>query len=313
MIAVSVVVAAMNARETLPRTLAALSRQDLDQEYEVIVVDDGSDDDTAALAARAPGPVSVETKERGGPGSARNHGAGVARADVLAFTDADCFPASDWLRSGLSAIEHADLVQGAVTADPSARRGPFDRTLWVTFDSGLYQTADLFVRRSVFDSVGGFEDWLRPDSASHFGEDVLFAWRARRAGARAAFCGSALVHHAVIPRGPRGYLRERRRLAHFPELVRLVPELRESFLYRRWFLTRRSASFDAALVSALAALVLRSRLPLLGAGPYAWELGRYALGWRHRAAGVAAVELAADALGCAALARGTVGNRRLVL
>jgi glycosyltransferase involved in cell wall biosynthesis len=301
MIAVSVIVAAMNARETLPRTLAALSRQELEQEYEVIVVDDGSDDDTAALAARAPGPVSVETKERGGPGSARNHGAGVARGDVLAFTDADCFPASDWLRNGLSAIEHADLVQGAVTADPS------------TFDSGLYQTANMFVRRSVFDRVGGFEDWLRPDDASHFGEDVLFAWRVRRAGARATFCDSALVQHAVIPRGPGGYLRERRRLAHFPELVRRVPELRQSFLYRRWFLTRRSALFDAALVSALGALALRSPVPLLGAGPYAWALGRYALGWRHRAVGVAAVELAADALGCAALARGTVGNRRLVL
>jgi glycosyltransferase involved in cell wall biosynthesis len=313
MIAASVIVPAMNAAATLPRTLEALAAQDVDGEYEVIVVDDGSDDDTAELAENAPGPVSVLRTSRQGPGAARNHGAASARADVLAFTDADCFPAAGWLREGLAAIEAADLVQGAVRADPGARRGPFDRTLWVTYDSGLYQTANLFVRRAAYERVGGFEDWMRPDSSSHFGEDVLFAWRVRRAGARAAFCEPALVHHAVFPRGPRGYVGERRRLAHFPELVRRVPELRGSFLYRRWFLTPRSAAFDLAVLGAVAAAAARFPPAILATAPYASSVGRHALGWRRRAPAVAAVELAADALGCAALASGSARNRRLVL
>ncbi len=312
-IAVSVIVPAMNARETLPRALEALAEQNLDAGYEVIVVDDGSDDDTAEVAARAPGPVSVVAKPRGGPGSARNRGVEAARGDVLAFTDADCFPAADWLREGLAAIERTDLVQGAVWPDPLAPRRPFDRSLWVTFDPGLYQTANMFVRRSVFERVGGFEDWLRPDSASHFGEDVVFAWRARRAGARAAFCERAVVRHAVFPRGPRGYLAERRRLAYFPALVRRAPELRRSFLYRRFFLSRRSAAFDLAVVGGALAGVLASPLPLLAAVPYAWLLGRSASGWRRRAPVVAPVELAGDAIGFGALALGSLRNGRVVM
>jgi glycosyltransferase involved in cell wall biosynthesis len=312
-IAVSVIVPAMNARQTLPRTLEALAAQNLDAGYEVIVVDDGSDDDTAEIAARAPGPVSVITKARGGPGSARNRGVEVAQADLFAFTDADCFPAADWLREGLAAIERTDLVQGAVCPDPLARRRPFDRSLWVTFDAGLYQTANLFVRRSVFERVGGFEDWLRPDSASHFGEDVVFAWRARRTGAKAAFCERALVHHAVFPRGPRGYLAERRRLAYFPALVRRAPELRRSFLYRGLFLSSRSAAFDLAVVGGVLAVVLASPLPLLAMVPYAWLLGRSAIGWRRRAPIVAPVEVAGDVIGFVALAWGSLRSGRVVL
>src|SRR4051812_17355391 len=110
----SVVITAWNAAATLPRTLAALAAQELDPgSYEVIVVDNGSDDGSGAIARAAPGSVRVVERAHGLAGEARNEGAAAASGQVLAFTDADCYPSASWLASGLRALEAgADLVQG---------------------------------------------------------------------------------------------------------------------------------------------------------------------------------------------------------
>ena len=313
MIRVSVIVPAHNAAATLPRTLEALTAQELADPYEVVVVDDGSDDDTAALAEAAGGPVTVVRQECLGPAAARNRGVAVARGEVLAFTDADCFPVPTWLAAGLRGMEQAELVQGAVNADPQATIEPFDRTLWVTHETGLYESANLFVSRQVFEQVGGFEPILPLPRGAHFGEDILFGWRARRAGARSAFRPDALVHHAVFPRDARGFIAERRRLAYFAAITARVPELRDRFLFARWFLLPRTAGFDAALAGALMAALCRRPLPLVAATPYALMVRQYARGWGYHARRVAAVEVVADALGFASLLRGSIRWRALVL
>jgi hypothetical protein len=79
------------------------------------------------------------------------------------------------------------------------------------------------------------------------------------------------------------------------------------------FLTRRSAAFDAALVAALAAALRRSPTPLVAALPYASIVTRSARPYRKRAPLVAAVGMAADLVGAAALARGSARARSLVL
>ena len=313
MIRVSVIVPAHNAAATLPRTLDALAGQDLTEPYEVVVVDDGSDDDTATLAERSPGPVTVVRQPCLGPAEARNRGAEAARGEVLAFTDADCFPTPGWLAAGLKGLEHADLVQGAVHADPEASIEPFDRTLWVTHETGLYESANLFVAREVFDRVGGFEPVLPLPRGQHFGEDIWFGWRARRTGARTAFRSDALVHHAVFPRDARGYVAERLRLGYFAAIARRVPELRRHFFFGGYFLLPRTAAFDAMLVGAAAGAVTRRPLLVLSALPYAWMVRDYARGWGYHARRVALVEVMADAVGFGALLRGSVRRRTLVL
>jgi len=308
---VSVVVPARDAAATIGTTLEALASQDLAEPYEVIVVDDGSRDDTAAIAERSAGPVRVLRDDGVGPGPARNAGAADARAPVLAFTDADCAPDPGWLRAGLAALQNADLVQGRVAPDPSAHLGPFDHTVWVVAESGLYETANLFVRRDLFERLGGFEDFVGARIGKPLAEDVWFGWRARRAGAGTAFSSDALVHHAVVPRGPDGYIAERLRLTYFPRIARRVPELRRTLFFGRWFVTPRSAAFDLAAAGLAVAAIRRTPVPLVAALPYLVSVGRY--GRRWRSSRVAAVEVAADAVGFGALACGSARSGSLVL
>ena len=311
MASASVIVPARNAGRTLPRTLEALAGQDFGDPYEVIVVDDGSTDDTAELARSAPGPVTVLEQAPAGPAEARNRGVAHSTGDALAFCDADVFPTPGWLRAGVDALADADVVQGHVLPDPASPVGPFDRTLWITYEVGLYETASLFATREIFDRGGGFEEWLVPEIGKALAEDVWFGWKARRHGARTAFCEQALAHHAVFARGWKDYVAERRRLRYFPAMAAKMPELRTHFLYRRWFLNRRSATFDLALAGAGAALALRSPLPLVAAEPY-----RRMVAGRARAFGsrrVAAADLAADVVGLASMLRGSARYRSIVL
>jgi hypothetical protein len=203
-----------------------------------------------------------------------------------------------------------------VLPDPAARRGPFDRTIWITGAGGLWEAANMLVRRQLFDRVGGFPDGLQPPRGKALAEDVFFGYRAVRTGARTAFCPRALAYHAVFPRSWRGYAAERQRLAYFPAMVRAAPELRSTFLYRRAFLNERTARLDLGLVGAILALLRRSPLPLVAALPYLQTVAAQAA--RADSAGpsrtaVAAADVAADLVGAAAMARGSLRYRSPVL
>jgi glycosyltransferase involved in cell wall biosynthesis len=309
---VSVIVPARDAAPTVAATIRALDAQDFAGDWEAILVDDGSTDATVAAATAVGSPrLRVLEGDGNGAAAARNLGVRAARAPLVAFTDADCAPAPGWLSAGVAALARADLVQGRVEPDPQRPLGPFDRTLWVESARGFFETANLFVRRDLFERIGYFEEWLRIGGRP-FAEDLWFGWRAVRAGATTAFEPTALVRHEVFPRGPGGYIGERRRLAYFPAVARRVPEFRRG-MFARVFLTRRTAAFDAALLALSVAALRRSPAPLVATLPYASMVARSARPYRRRAPLVAAAGVAADLVGAAALARGSVRARSLVL
>lgn len=309
MSALSIIIPARNAAPTLPWVLDGMAAQDYDGQREVILVDNGSSDETGSIGLASSLVSRVVRIDGRGPADSRNAGAAVAGGDWLAFLDADCRPTASWLSNGARELARADLVQGATAPDPEVVLGAFDRTLSVPAFTGLFESANLFVRREVFERVGGFQHWLRAGTANRrpFGEDVVFGWRAVRAGARATFSPGALVHHAVFRRGPGSFVAERLRERFFPALVREVPELRDHFCYRRWFLSRRSALFDLALAGVAIAYSRQSPLGLIAAIPYARLEGKRMA--QHGTAGaltVAAVDLLADGAGVLALLSGSV-------
>lgn len=311
---ITVVIPARNASMTIRRTLEALAKQRVSTDYEVVIVDSGSTDATPSIVSESGVACLLLHNPRGEPASSRNMGVKHGSGRVLAFTDADCEPEPSWLASGLRALDRADLVQGKVV--PASEPGPFDRTLHVNSEYGLYETANLFVRREVFERVGGFEPMVVLD-AHPFGEDVWFAWRAKRGGARSAFADDAIVYHAVFRRTAAGFVAERWRLRFFPALARRVPELRQDLFYRRIFLNRRSAVFDLAAAGAALAAKSRNPLGLTAVIPY---LGLLRNDVREATAQpgltpakLAGARLAADAVGAAAMAYGTARSRSLLI
>jgi glycosyltransferase involved in cell wall biosynthesis len=318
---VTVIVPAHNAAELLPRLLASLDQSTYEGPWEAVVVDDASTDATADIAEEW-GARVVRLECQSGPAASRNAGLATARAPLIAFTDADCEPCPEWLSALVGALARADIALGPIRPTPDARRGPFDRTLATGRDSPLFETANLAVRREVAERVGGFEPFapvagtrtgLRPTvDQGHFGEDAVFGWRARRAGASVAYVEDALVHHAVFPRGAHGYIAERWRLRFFPALVREVPELR-SRLTLQFFLTDYTALFDLAVLGVGASFASGRRAPLLATLPYLKRRLIWRRGWRRSVARRNAALVIGDAVGFAALVRGSAAARRLLL
>jgi GT2 family glycosyltransferase len=215
---VSVVVATYNRAPLLTPLLAGLRAQSLDRDrFEVVIVDDGSSDETRAILEReqARGELDLKliSRERnGGLAVARQQGWREARAELLAFTDDDCAPDPDWLAGGLAAARRSPgaIVQGRT--DPRRAdlqrlgrlKRPFTRTLEIPGPDPHVQTCNVFYPRSVLERVGGLDT---TGFARYAGDDADLAWRAIGAGTEVTFAPGARVEHAYLYLGPLGKLR----------------------------------------------------------------------------------------------------------
>jgi GT2 family glycosyltransferase len=193
----SVIVPVRDGAAALPRLFAGLEAQTLGRErFELIVVDNGSTDDTAAVA-RTSG-ATVVAEERPNRALARNRGAAASSGALLAFIDADCRPAPRWLEALGACLHDAPLVAGRVELQTSTPPGRIERfeLLW-RFDQernvrehGWAASANLGMQRAAFDAIGGFDPAYR-----HIGEDVDLCLRAAASGFPLSYCDRAVVSH----------------------------------------------------------------------------------------------------------------------
>jgi GT2 family glycosyltransferase len=192
-----VVVPARNAESTLTALLDALAEQTV-APVEVIVVDDRSDDATASLAAAHPLHPTVLTGPGQGSYAARNVGLAAVRAPVVAFTDADCVPAPDWLECALAALQaNPGLVGGRVAQVRREGAGVCERYDRATYldqrelvAQGFAATANLVVPAETLRRLGGFDAELRSSG------DLELGRRARAASVPVGYAPDALVQHA---------------------------------------------------------------------------------------------------------------------
>src|SRR3989338_10139137 len=98
---ISVVVVVYNGEKTIAKTITAILRQDFSAELEVIVVDDGSTDRTPEILKTFP-QIKFFRQINQGPAAARNKGAELVRGKIIFFTDSDCVPAPDWIKTNLA-------------------------------------------------------------------------------------------------------------------------------------------------------------------------------------------------------------------
>lgn len=209
---VSVVVASYNAAHTLRDCLNSLLHLDY-PDYEIIVVDDGSTDDTTRITADFPQIRTLRHPVNMGLSCARNLGIRAATGDLIAFTDADCRADPEWLRFlviGILELRAAGIggpnllppddspVAAAVMASPG---GPSHVMLDDRYAEHL-PGCNMAFWRWALEGIGNFDPVFH-----RAGDDVDVCWRILRQGWRLGFAPSAIVWHHRRS-SIRGYLRQ---------------------------------------------------------------------------------------------------------
>ena len=158
--------------------------------YEIIVTDDGDDDGTRDLLIITYPWVRWTRSSGRGPALNRNHGASHATGDWLVFIDDDCLAVPELLaeiqRHAL--LGDVDVVEGRI-----ACLAPIDHPLYVTPDNaggGVFWTANLSMRRNLFEQLGGFDGDLAFNA-----EDMELGERIKGKGLRVVFSDQARVYH----------------------------------------------------------------------------------------------------------------------
>jgi GT2 family glycosyltransferase len=246
----SVIVVCWNAADVLGRCLDQLFAQDYAR-YEIIVVDDGSEDDTLAVAeaTRARGELAIvsSSRNRGCP-HARNLGVAHARGDVIAFIDADGFAAPDWLGNLVVRFEQDPMVGGVAStvffdANPlviNGAGGIVNRQGWAadlsmneSYERAQIASEALYpmgcgmaLRRSALERVGPFDDRML-----NYYDDVDYGMRLWRAGYSVVVASDAWIDHGFGQAGSDSALKQ---LLCERHRIRVVLKHAPARSLRRW-------------------------------------------------------------------------------
>lgn len=186
---VSVIIPVFNDSDRLKKCLHALEKQTYPTNlYEVIVVDNASVEDIKNVVNNF-GQSSIVYESQPGSYAARNKGISQAKGEILAFTDSDCIPASDWIEKGvknLLSTPNCGLVAGRVDfffKNPDNLTPvelyeniemPFNQELNVS-EAHFGVTANLFTFKHLIDKVGSFDEKLKSGGDREWGERVFQA------------------------------------------------------------------------------------------------------------------------------------------
>ncbi len=195
---VSIIVPHYNDLARLDLCLDALGSQTYPAAaLEIIVADNESPAGEAEVQRVVEGRATLVTVAERGAGPARNGAVAHATGDVLAFIDADCVAEPDWIAQGVEALGRGDLVGGQVRVlvrDEAAMSGPeaFERVFAFDFKTYIEKkkftgAGNMFCRREVFETVGGF--------GKEISEDVEWSRRAQSLGFSLIYEPQAIVGH----------------------------------------------------------------------------------------------------------------------
>ena len=201
---VSIIIPVFNQPVELLECLRALERQTFPHRFEVIVVDNHSDEPIADLTAQFPFARSVY-EEKPGSYAARNRGIDASHGTLLGFTDADCVPAPDWIERGVAAIRRlpeGGMIGGRIDLTSRNPRKPSSAELYESVFAfpqerfvswGFAATANLFTTRTTVARVGRFNDALMSSGDMEWGQRVRFC------GLAQAYADDVRVSHPSRP------------------------------------------------------------------------------------------------------------------
>jgi glycosyltransferase involved in cell wall biosynthesis len=195
----SIVVPAYNAKQSIRQLLTSLEHQDVPRDnYEIIVVDDGSKDGTEAVVREFPNVALLKQQNRG-PSAARNLGAWQAKGEIILFTDSDCEAASDWISQMVAPMEDPTVV-GVKGSYLTRQSSLVARFIQVEYEEkyrkmsrkesiDFIDTYAAAYRKDVFVKYKGFSEEIWG------AEDVEFSFRLSQDGLKMVFNSRAIVYH----------------------------------------------------------------------------------------------------------------------
>ena len=201
---VTVVIPCLNAGAEVARQLDALREQQFDGQWEVVVADNGSTDDTRVVAESfvdcLPDLRIVDASSRRGRHYACNTGANAAKGRGVVFVDADDLVAPGYLAAMARALEHSAVVAARLdhTLDPEWMNGVGSAVQTNGLQNGFEflpfgAGASLGFRRDVFEELGGFREHAT------LCEDVELCWRAQLADYQIRFVPDAVIRYRSRP------------------------------------------------------------------------------------------------------------------
>lgn len=218
---ISVIVCTRNGSRTLPECLTSLSALNY-PDYEVLVIDDGSDDATAQLV-RGFARVQCHRQDHSGLSVARNFGAKVASGSILAYTDDDCIAHPDWLLHLSHAFADGEVVAAGGPNIPPPPRNRVERVVAAAPGAPAHVLlndteaehlpgCNLAIRKDALDRIGGF----RAEFVAA-GDDVDVCWRLREHGVLRFVPGGMVWHHRRFT--VKAYLLQQRGYGHAEALL----------------------------------------------------------------------------------------------
>lgn len=260
---VSIIIPVYNGAKTMPACLESLLKQDYPADaFEIIVVENGSTDNTAAVIRQYP--VRLLHSHQRGPAAARNMGIAHSQKEIIAFTDADCIADPGWLRN-LTA-PYADPCVGGVAGEIVAYRHGNRNMIEMfsdehsplrNFISGAAEflphlyTANASYRRAALQQVGGFNPTL------FTGEDVDLSWRVQLyTPYRVSYAPEAVIYHNHRS-SKRGLARQYRQYGFGEILLDTIYGRQKNYPRTRSFQARRILSQLLALPRYVIPIVLR--------------------------------------------------------
>ncbi|MFW9946018.1 MAG: glycosyltransferase [Candidatus Odinarchaeota archaeon] len=187
---VSIIVPIKNRGPLLPNLIKNLSNLNY-PDYEIIIVDDCSTDNTKNLLKRYP-IKSVILNKSVGSAKARNIGINKAKNDIIALTDSDCFVSRNWLNDLVPFLNEYDIVGGKVEFCDRAERKlnpsiKVEKVLNKKSPVNFLNSSNMLFKKDLLTHTGGFLNYRI--------EDLEFSWRALKKGFKLIYVPKGLVIH----------------------------------------------------------------------------------------------------------------------
>lgn len=268
-ISVSVVIPTYNNGSDIHHCLDALMAQDYPPEkFEIVVVDDGSEDNTSRVVSEYEGRIPLVRyfyQTNHGPATARNAGASRAAGEIILFTDDDCVPERNWIREMTRPFETNSEIVAVKGAYRTNQESAIAKFAQIEFESryrkmknseyvDFVDTYSAAFKRDVFMKLKGF-DTSFPVANN---EDVEFSYRMADAGYKMVFNPDAIVYH-THPDTLFKYMRNKFSRAYWRMAVyKTFPEKMRSDSYTPQTL-KLQILFTGLIIASLAASILERR------------------------------------------------------